>query len=128
MIVRDVMSIDVVSVAPNDSAWTAAELLARTEFSGLPVVDADLQVQGVVTDLDLIRVLDRGADLHELTVAQVMHSRPLFVEPDTSLTTAAGLMEEWQIRRLPVCERGRVIGVISRGDVLRAFLARPARR
>jgi CBS domain-containing protein len=51
-----------------------------------------------------------------------MSKYPILVTPDTELEEAASLLEEWQIRRLPVCEEGRLVGLISRGDVLRALL------
>jgi CBS domain-containing protein len=87
-------------------------------------VDEDRHVVGIVSDLDLISALRHGVDLHATTVAEVMDARPLFVEPRTDLGTVVDLMEEWRVRRLPVCEGGRVVGVISRGDVLRALHAR----
>ena len=65
-----------------------------------------------------------AADLGETTVAEVMDARPLFVEPQTDLATVVDLMEEWRVRRLPVCQAGRVVGVISRGDLLRALHTR----
>lgn len=128
MRVREAMTTQVVSVAPGDSAWTAAELLTRLELTGLPVATADGQVLGVLTELDLLHAWQRGDDLRAVTAAQVMHPRPIYVEPDTDLDTALAFMEEWQVRRLPVCENGRLIGVISRADILRAALGEAASR
>ena len=56
-----------------------------------------------------------------------MDPRPLFVEPETNLYTAIELMEEWQVRLLPVVEQGRLVGIISRGDVLRGLAHRDGR-
>jgi CBS domain-containing protein len=53
-----------------------------------------------------------------MTVAEVMDRRPLFVGPETDLNTAIELMDEWQVRRLPVCVGTRLVGVVSRGDIL----------
>ncbi len=122
MLVRDVMSRHVNAVAPDDSAWTAAEKLTELDLTGLPVADADRYVQGVVTELDLIHAVQRGADLQRTRVDEVMHARPLYVEPDASLDAVVALMDEWQIRRLPVCEHSRLVGVISRGDILHGLL------
>lgn len=123
MRVRDAMSEGVVTVAPDHPASTAADLVTRLNLTGLPVVDGESRVHGVITERDLIRALQRDDDLHHTTVAAIMQARPLFVEPDTAIDTAVELMEEWQIRRLPVCRDGRLVGVISRGDTLRALLA-----
>jgi CBS domain-containing protein len=124
MFVQDAMSTSVVAVSPADPAAQAADVLVEQSLTGLPVVDPDGHVVGIVSDLDLIRALRHAADLGETTVAEVMDARPLFVEPQTDLATVVDLMEEWRVRRLPVCQAGRVVGVISRGDLLRALHTR----
>jgi|SRR5579884_2407482 len=124
MSVQHAMSTSVAVVTAEDSAAHAADLLVERNVTGLPVVDPDGHVVGVVSDLDLIWTLRHGVDLREATVAEVMDARPLFVEPETDLATVVDLMEEWRVRRLPVCEAGRVVGVISRGDVLRMLHTR----
>jgi CBS domain-containing protein len=121
MYVQHTMSTSVVVVNPEEPAARAADLLVDRNLTGLPVVDADGHAVGVVSDLDLISALRHGIDLTDTTVSEVMDTRPLYVEPETDLETVVDLMEEWRVRRLPVCERGRVVGVISRGDVLRAL-------
>jgi CBS domain-containing protein len=121
MLVRDAMTTMVLTVTPWDRASDAVALLVERHITGLPVVDDDGRVLGILTELDLIRALRRGADPQLLLVADVMHTRPYFVEPDTDLYQAVALMEEWQVRRLPVCVGGRLAGIISRGDVLRTL-------
>jgi CBS domain-containing protein len=124
MSVQRAMSTSVVTVTRDDPAAHAADLLVERNLTGLPVVDSDYHVIGIMSDLDLIGALRHGVDLRNTTVADVMDVRPLFVEPQTDLATAVDLMEEYRVRPLPVCEGGRVIGVISRGDVLRVLHAR----
>ena len=121
MQVRDVMTATVFAITPEDHACTVLDVLIEQGISGLPVVDADARVLGMVSELDLIRALRRGVDLHTAAVAELMHRRPIFVEPETDVYEAVEMMEEWQVRRLPVCDRGRLAGIISRGDVLRAL-------
>lgn len=121
MYVQHAMSTSVVVVNPEEPAARAADLLVNRSLTGLPVVDAQGRAVGVVSDLDLISALRHGIDPSDATVSEVMDTRPLYVEPETDLETVVDLMEEWRVRRLPVCERGRVVGVISRGDVLRAL-------
>src|SRR5690242_12177827 len=123
MYVKHAMSTSVVVVNPDEPAAHAADLLVDRSLTGLPVVDADGHAVGVVSDLDLISALRHGIDLNDATVSEVMDTRPVFVHPETDLDTVVDLMEQWRVRRLPVCERGRVVGVISRGDVLRALHA-----
>jgi CBS domain-containing protein len=121
MYVQRAMSTSVVVVNPEELAARAADLLVDRSLTGLPVVDAEGYAVGVVSDLDLISALRHGIDLNDTTVSEVMDTRPLFVLPETDLETVVDLMAQWRVRRLPVCERGRVVGVISRGDVLRAL-------
>ena len=123
MYVQHAMSTSVVVVNPDEPAAHAADLLVNRSLTGLPVVDNDGHAVGVVSDLDLISALRHGIDLNDATVSDVMDTRPVFVHPETDLDTVVDLMEQWRVRRLPVCERGRVVGVISRGDVLRALHA-----
>ncbi len=126
MSVQEAMSTAVVTVTAGEPAARAADLLVEHNLTGLPVVDPARHVVGIVSDLDLITELRHGVDLDEATVAEVMDVRPLFVEPQTDLETVVDLMEEWRVWRLPVCEAGRVVGVISRGDVLRVLHTRDA--
>src|SRR5579859_1710251 len=123
MNVQQAMTRAVVAVTPQQSAAIAVQRLCAWDISGLPVVDCDRHLLGVLTELDLIRALRAGANLQEVTVGEVMSERALFVEPETSLQAAADLIDERQVRRLPVCEYGHLVGVISRGDVLRAMAA-----
>jgi CBS domain-containing protein len=123
MSARNAMTTAVITISAEEPAARAADFLIEQNLTGLPVVDPELQVLGIVSDLDLILALRYGIDLYQTTVAEVMDTRPLFVEPETDLETVVDLMDDWRVRRLPVCEAGRVIGVISRGDVLRVLHA-----
>ncbi|MGE0539560.1 MAG: HPP family protein [Dehalococcoidia bacterium] len=127
MRVRHAMTTNIITVVPDDRAWTAAELVTRVGITGLPVVDANDAVLGMVTDLDFIRTYRKGGNLDTLTVGEVMRHRPPLVSPDAELYEAAALMEEWRVRLLPVVEDGRLAGIISRGDVLRGLAHRDGR-
>jgi CBS domain-containing protein len=61
-------------------------------------------------------------DLSQVTVAAVMDGRPLFVGPEMDLNTAIDLLEEWQVRRLPVCVGSRLVGIVSRRDILETLV------
>jgi CBS domain-containing protein len=121
------MTPDVITVVPDDRAWTAAELVTRVGITGLPVVDVDQAVVGMVTDLDFVRASRQGGNLDTLAVRDLMRHQPPVVAPDAELYEAAALMEEWQVRLLPVIEDGRLAGIVSRGDVLRGLARRDGR-
>jgi CBS domain-containing protein len=121
MLVRECMSTNVMTVAPSDRAWIAVELLTGGETRGLPVVEPDRRLVAMVSELDLIRALRRGCDLCDLAVRDVMHTQPLVVSPEDDLIAAAALMDDERVYELPVCQDGRLLGVLSRADVLRAL-------
>lgn len=122
MRVQEFMTTDVVTATPDEPAWTAGEEMVRLEISGLPVVDAERQIVGVLSQIDLIRALRRGLDLRTTPVERLMQPYTKFVTPETDIDTAIDIMDQWQIHRLPVCRDGRLVGIITRGDVLRILL------
>jgi CBS domain-containing protein len=145
MKVRDVMTREVVSVAPSARLKDLAALLVEHRISGLPVVDDDGAVVGVVSEADLLVrqlgnvssrhgplswLLDDRPDASELrrraatTVAQAMTSPATTVDADRPLREAAALMVERGINRLPVTEGGQLVGIITRADFVRAYLQR----
>lgn len=145
--VRDVMTADVVSFHPDDDVSDAMRTLVERGIDGAPVVDAAQAVIGMITTGDLIVKESRlhfptivaifGASL-ELTpkgfeenlekalgskVSDVMSKPAVTVEASASVEDAATLMHEKRFSRLPVVEDGRLVGIVSRVDVLRGVLA-----
>lgn len=137
--VRDVMTRDVSVIVESESLRAALRKLLRRRVSGLPVVNAAGEVVGVLSERDLLRwqrerlvALARGAGdeaaggvaaLETTTVGEVM-SKPAVVLEDTApLTTALDVLVDQHIGRLPVTHQGRLIGIVTRSDVLRAMAA-----
>jgi CBS domain-containing protein len=109
---RDVMITDVVSVSPSDSVDEAARLLTFHRISGMPVCEAG-RVVGIVSEADLIG--KSGS-----TVGEVMTSPAVSVSDNTRLEAVAGELTRRGIRRVPVVDaQGRLMGVVSRSDILR---------
>lgn len=141
MKVKDVMSRHVVSVAPDASLKEAAQLLVERRISGLPVVDGDGGVVGVLSEEDLL-FKEQGdphvpswlsvvinpaavADSRKLearVVREAMTSPPLTVGPNRPVAAAAQLMLGAHVKRLPVVEDGRLVGIVTRADLVRAFV------
>jgi CBS domain-containing protein len=138
MQVRDVMTRDVISVQTDSSLREAAQILAERRISGLPVTDQNGEVVGVVSEADFVnaagrvrsirpffaRWLDRsssGPEMRDTTVASVMTSPARTIEPDRPVAEAAARMARWNVNRLPVCENGELIGIISRADVVSLY-------
>ena len=148
---RELMTRDVVSVPPETPVPAVARLLAERGISAVPVLDQAGKVLGIVTEADLVRRLageedaprgwlaalfatlfgdpgaeaDRYARTHGITAAEVMTERVVTVGEEATAAHIAHLMEERGIRRVLVVENGRLRGVVSRADLLRALVAPP---
>ncbi len=142
---RDLMTADVVTVPPSTPVIAIARLLADRGISAVPVVAADGAVAGIVTEADLIRRLageddrpagwlasmfanpardaERYARTHGMTAADVMTEDVVAVDPDTLASVIAHMMEDRGIRRVLVTQEGRLKGLVSRADLLRALVA-----
>lgn len=145
MKVEAIMQRTVITVRPETSLRDLARVLVEHGISGVPVVDAGGAVLGVVSEADFVlkeqglpeaprRLLFRlfaGADesaratilkVEATTAGEAMTSPAVAIEPTASLPDAARLMTERQVNRLPVVHEGRLIGIITRADVVRAFV------
>ncbi len=148
MPVREVMTTEVVSFGPDERVQAAAERLVEAGVDAGPVVDAEGRIVGMLSSTDLIVRESRlhiptvisilGATLElpgekrrfdedvekalGATVAEVMSTEVESCSPDDTLETAATVMHEGNVSRLPVVEDGRLVGIVSRGDILRAIV------
>jgi CBS domain-containing protein len=115
----DVMTASPCSVASSATAADAARLMREEDVGSLPVVHND-RIVGVVTDRDLVvRVIAAGLDPEATPVFEIASDRPVTVDVSTGLDEALQLMAEHQVRRLPVVEDDRLVGVIAQADVAR---------
>ena len=120
MKVKDCMNAHVIAVSPEESAAVAARLMTRHNVGALPVRARDGSLCGIVTDRDLVlrcMALERPAS--ETTVSRIMTARVTAVTPQTSLPQAAAVMAREQVRRLPVVEGRKLVGMVSLGDLSR---------
>lgn len=115
-IAREIMTTDIVSVGPDTSIREAVELFELYRVSGLPVVDSRQRVLGVITEYDLLRSISslqmRGK------VADFMTSDVVTVGPDASLADLAELFVSTRVRRVPVVSEDKLVGVVSRRDLI----------
>jgi predicted transcriptional regulator len=99
----------------------AVELLS-THTPGAPVLDDRGEFIGFISEFDVLRALEAGKDLNELTAEQIMVKDRIFVTDDTSIEDAVKLMEEKRLLNLPVKVNGKVTYSITRHDLLRAWI------
>jgi CBS domain-containing protein len=132
------MTRDVVTVSPETPLKEAAELLAQHRISGLPVVD-DETVVGILSEADivarstgsresrsLVRELlsprDAGPDMDATRAGEAMTSPPITIAPERPVAEAARVMVERGVNRLPVVEGSQLVGIVTRADLVRAFV------
>ena len=118
MKVRQAMSSAPKAVRPETPVAEAAQLMKSEDVGSLPVVENGGQVVGMVTDRDIvIRAVATGGDLSTKTVADVASRDVEIVRPDQDLDEALRLMALRRVRRLPVVEEGRLVGILAQADV-----------
>jgi len=118
MKLREVMTKDVSAVTPEDSIIQAAKIMQERNVGCIPVCDNSQQVKGILTDRDIvIRVVAEGGNPNQLNVSHVMSTGLTLGRPDMDAEEAAQIMAQHQIRRLPVVENNRLIGIVSIGDL-----------
>ena len=115
MKIRDVMTPNPKTVSPNDTIQTAAQVMQAEDTGAVPVVNNG-QVLAVVTDRDIVvRVVAEGGSFSS-PVGAIATKSVVCATPDMSTREASDLMSEHQIRRLPVVENERLVGIVSLGD------------
>jgi CBS domain-containing protein len=144
---KDIMSTDVLMVSPETEIAQAAKLLIERHLNGLPVLDQNGLLVGIISQSDLVfqqkkipipsvfTILDsliplsfshqieaEVAKIAAIKVAQAMTPNPVFISPEETLEDIATLMVRKQIHTLPVVDHGKLVGIIGKEDVLRTLI------
>ena len=120
MNVRELMTTAPVTVQPDATLGEVAVLMKQEDCGSIPVVE-DGRLVGIVTDRDIvIRGVAAGSDPKTQRVSTVMSADPVTIRPDDDLTDAEKVMADRQIRRLPVVENGKLVGIIVTAQIARA--------
>lgn len=118
MKLRDIMTNPVIRIHPEESVAVAARTLTNYNIGAMPVCGSDGRVCGLVTDRDIVtRCLASGKNPASTPVREVMTTSVVSAGPDMDAVLAASLMGREQIRRLPVVENERLLGMVSLGDL-----------
>lgn len=146
MQVQEIMTPKVISVMPTTPVYEVASLIFDHNLTGMPVVDNENQVVGIITEYDLmsrsehihlptyvnlLKELAEGSPTRELTgaIEKIQHLKAqdlmttpvVSVSPDTPVEKAAEIFSEQHINPLPVIEEGKLVGIISRADIVKLF-------
>jgi len=117
MKVRDVMTQQVDWVAPTASIVEIARLMKNKDVGSIPVCE-DKKVIGMITDRDIVlKVVADGLSSESKMAKDIMNSQVITVTSDQDVHQAASIMSQYQIRRLPVVEQGKIIGIVALGDL-----------
>ncbi|HEY8500510.1 MAG TPA: CBS domain-containing protein [Clostridia bacterium] len=117
MKVRDIMTKSVASISPDATIKDAAQMMQRHNVGSIPVVDTNGLV-GIVTDRDIVvRNIASGQDPLSTPVKNVMTSQVTTVTPDEDVNKVSQMMSSRQIRRIPVVENQKLVGMVSLGDL-----------
>ncbi len=119
MKVSDIMSGRVVTIDKREPVIAAARLLKRMNLGALPVTDGG-RLAGMLTDRDIVlRCVASGGDAHSMTVEEIMTRGVVTASPDAAVDEAARRMGRGQVRRLPVVDGGKIVGMVSLADMAR---------
>ena len=121
MLVNEIMTEQVVTVAPEETVAVAARMLSRGNVGALPVCTADGRLRGMLTDRDIVlRSVASNEDAGQQLVREIMSRRLVTAAPEDPVGLAAQRMAKEQVRRLPVVSQGRLVGMVSLRDLIRA--------
>ncbi|OGS21941.1 MAG: hypothetical protein A2252_04180 [Elusimicrobia bacterium RIFOXYA2_FULL_39_19] len=118
---KDIMTKDVQTIGPDATLAEVVEILLSKEISGIPVVDSNKNMIGIVTEKDILNIAF-SKDLHKTKVEDVMTKIVINFPPDEDVDSIAKVISQQQFRRVPIVDNGKVIGIISRRDILRLAL------
>ena len=137
VIIKDIMSTDVISFKADETISDVVDCIIESKISGAPVISDDNSIIGVISEKDILNALfntsgqDKNKDGHSLeisslnkTVSSIMISKVIAADIDDNLPQTLALMNNNGFRRMPVEENGKLVGVISLGDVHRAIFKR----
>ena len=115
---RDLMQTRIVAVTRGYSAREVAILIHSGTCSGVPVIEPGNHLVGIVSEFDVLKALVAGKDLQALQAEDIMTAQPVTVEETTTAEMVIKQMIEHQIIRIPVVREGRLLGMISRTDLM----------
>lgn len=124
IVARDIMTSNLVTLSPNLDVFSAIDILLRKRISGAPVVDSWGKYQGVFSESSCMRVIVNAAydSLPDASLMPFVDTNAPTIAPDTEMLTICQTFLDQATRRLPVLEEGRLIGQISRRDVMRKVM------
>jgi len=125
--VRQVMEDAVFTVSPDTKGITIAEVLTDRNFGSVPVVTEDRTLVGLVTEFDLLRVIDEGKDLRQITAKEIMTSDVVTVTEEMPVKDLVNLLQQRHLIRTPVVRGKTLVGIAARRDAVFGYVKATAK-
>jgi len=119
---KDIMTKDLITVRESTPVYEAVELAVKHGISGMPVVEDDMSLVGILSEKDLIKIIHEMEDAENRTVSDFMTQPPIGFELDESLLDVCDFLMKNIFRRVPITSEGKLVGVISIRDTLQYIL------
>lgn len=122
LLVREVMEDAVYTVSPQTKGSAIADIMAERNVGSVPVVEEDCTLVGLITEFDLLRVMDEGKDLDRLAATDIMTRDVVSVTEERSIKDVVHLLQERHLIRVPVVRGKALVGIVSRQDILFGYV------
>lgn len=122
LVASQLMEDHVITCFPEDRAIKAAHHLNDGNFGSLPVVDNVRKLVGIVTEFDVLKVIDANLDLNAVTVGQMMSTDLITVKEQTPFPEILTLMQQHHLLRVPVMRDGTIVGILARRDLILGYI------
>lgn len=117
----DIMEKNVITIGPDVTLDIAIQQLLENRISGMPVVDEHEKIVGIISEKDILNFLFCGY-LHNTKVSEAMTENLIHFPPDARIEKIAVAISKYQFRRVPIVQDDKVIGIVSRRDIIRHVL------
>lgn len=119
---RDIMTENVINVKGDMPIYEALELFEKHNISGVPVVEDDMTLIGILSERDVLRLFHSSNDTESETVNDYMTRPAVHFDEEESLSDVCGCLTDNYFRRVPVTSEGKLVGIVSRKDIIREIL------
>ena len=119
---KDIMTADVICIHKDTPIFQAIDLMAKNNITGIPVVGNDMALIGILSEQDVLRLFHTYEDEKDRTVSDFMTQPAIHFEQNEYVLDICYCLRDNAIRRIPVTSNGKVVGVISRSDIIKCIL------
>jgi CBS domain-containing protein len=115
---KDIMNGDIITVRKDTPILQTLELMVKNRITGIPVVEDDMTLTGIISEKDVLNFFHKQVDLEEKTVNDFMTQPAIFFDENESMLDVCNLLAKQIFRRIPITSQGKLVGIISRGDII----------